>query len=266
VSHCVCHCLTYVYLVLLRVPFTRKCHVLGARVTKWRILVRMIGFIGASVTLCLLITTNTALSLIYTLSSSPLHKHENTTSPLVVSWQRNSTQKLALQITMKSSCYFVFNHPVLLCPNLYSTDLHSSLRTRSILVPVLSTAEPSWTLWALCYDRIKHPFGSYDQIFFTVRQLRVCWCGALSLTRERVCSSQLLLVLASIVILGSESHGTRDHFYCLRFDISLFHRLLRLSGLRWRYSTPSHHGRESLTSNIPNTGSRLKIIIPPWIF
>jgi hypothetical protein len=27
---------------------------------------------------------------------------------------------------------------------------------------------------------IKHPSGAYDQIFFTVRQLRFCWCGALS--------------------------------------------------------------------------------------
>jgi hypothetical protein len=33
----------------------------------------------------------------------------------------------------------------------------------------------------------KHPSGAYDQIFITVRQLRVCWCGALSLTRGRVC-------------------------------------------------------------------------------
>jgi hypothetical protein len=41
--------------------------------------------------------------------------------------------------------------------------------------------------------------------------LRVCWCGAHSLTRERVCRLQLLLGLASVVILGSESHGTRDH-------------------------------------------------------
>jgi hypothetical protein len=32
-----------------------------------------------------------------------------------------STQKLALQITMKSSCRFVFSHSVLVCPNLYST-------------------------------------------------------------------------------------------------------------------------------------------------
>jgi hypothetical protein len=28
---------------------------------------------------------------------------------------------------------------------------------------------------------IKHPSGAYDQIFITVRQMQVCWCGALSL-------------------------------------------------------------------------------------
>jgi hypothetical protein len=58
---------------------------------------------------------------------------------------------------------------------------------------------------------IKHPSGTYDQIFITVRQLRVCWCGAFSLTRERVCRLQFLLVLASAVILGFESRETRDH-------------------------------------------------------
>jgi hypothetical protein len=41
--------------------------------------------------------------------------------------------------------------------------------------------------------------------------LRVCWCGALSLTRGRICHLQVLLVLASAVIFGSESRGTRDH-------------------------------------------------------
>jgi hypothetical protein len=57
---------------------------------------------------------------------------------------------------------------------------------------------------------MKHPSGAYDQIFITVRQLRVCSCGALSLTRGRVCRLQLLLAHASAVILGSESRGTRD--------------------------------------------------------
>jgi hypothetical protein len=58
---------------------------------------------------------------------------------------------------------------------------------------------------------VKHPSGAYDQIFITVRQLRVCWCGALSLTRKRFWHLQLLLVLASAVSLGSESRGTRDY-------------------------------------------------------
>jgi hypothetical protein len=66
----------------------------------------MIGFISTSVISSLL---NTALSLIYTLSSPPLHTHYDSQFPLDVSWQRISTQKLAIQITMKSSCYFVFN-------------------------------------------------------------------------------------------------------------------------------------------------------------
>jgi hypothetical protein len=69
---------------------------------------------------------------------------------------------------------------------------------------------------------IKHPSGAYDQIFITLRQLRVSWCGALSLTRRRVCRIQLLLVLASAVILGSESLGLVTIFYCLRFETSLF--------------------------------------------
>jgi hypothetical protein len=58
---------------------------------------------------------------------------------------------------------------------------------------------------------IKHPCGVYDQVFIIVRQLRVCRCGTLSLTRGRVCCLQFLLVLASAVILMSESRGTRDH-------------------------------------------------------
>jgi hypothetical protein len=83
---------------------------------------------------------------------------------------------------------------------------------------------------------IKHPSGAYDQIFITVRQLQVCWCGALSLTRGRVCRLQLLLVLASAVILRSESHGTRDHILLPQIRDFVFLRLLRLAGLRWRYS------------------------------
>jgi hypothetical protein len=89
---------------------------------------------------------------------------------------------------------------------------------------------------------IKHPYGAYDQIFITVRQLRVCSCRALSLTRGRVCRLQLLLVLASAVILGSESRGTRDQILLNQFRDFPFRRLLRLAGLQWRYSIPPPHG------------------------
>jgi hypothetical protein len=89
----------------------------------------------------------------------------------------------------------------------------------------------------VCFG-IKHPSGAYDQIFITVRQLRVCWGGALSLTRGRVCRLQLLLALGSAVILGSESRGTRDHILLPQIPDFPFRRLLRLAGLRWRYSTP----------------------------
>jgi hypothetical protein len=38
------------------------------------------------------------------------------------------------------------------------------------------------------------------------RQLRVCWCGAPSLTRSRICSFQFLQDIASAAFLKSESH------------------------------------------------------------
>jgi hypothetical protein len=44
----------------------------------------------------------------------------------------------------------------------------------------------------VCLGR-KHPSGVYDQIFITVRQLRVCWCEVLSLKRGWAHHLQLLL-------------------------------------------------------------------------
>jgi hypothetical protein len=89
---------------------------------------------------------------------------------------------------------------------------------------------------------IKHPSGAYDQIFITVRRLRVCWCGVLSLTRGRVCPLQLLLVITSAVILGSESRRSSDPIWLSQIRDFPFRRLLRLAGLRWMYSTPHPHG------------------------
>jgi hypothetical protein len=55
-------------------------------------------------------------------------------------------------------------------------------------------------------------------------------------------SLQLLLAFASAVILESESRGTPDHVLLSQIRDFPFRRLLRLAGLRWRYSTPPPHG------------------------
>jgi hypothetical protein len=57
---------------------------------------------------------------------------------------------------------------------------------------------------------IKHPSGTYDKFFITVRELRVSWSGASSLAGRRVCRLQLLMVLVSPVNLGFESRGIHD--------------------------------------------------------
>jgi hypothetical protein len=83
---------------------------------------------------------------------------------------------------------------------------------------------------------IKHPPGAYDQIFITVRQLRVCWSGALSLMWEWICNLQLLLALVSAVIFGF-------HILLSQIRDFPFHCLLRLTGSWWRCSTlPPHKG------------------------
>jgi hypothetical protein len=80
-----------------------------------------------------------------------------------------------------------------------------------------------------------------QMIFITVWQLQSCFCGAPSLTRRRVCLLYMLLVLASAVLFGSESRGTRDHILLSQIRDFPFRRLLRLAGSRWRYSTPPPH-------------------------
>jgi hypothetical protein len=55
----------------------------------------------------------------------------------------------------------------------------------------------------------------------------------------------LLLALASAFILGSESRGTRDHILLSQIRGFPFYLLLRLAGLRWRYSTPPPCGKDS---------------------
>jgi hypothetical protein len=97
----------------------------------------------------------------------------------------------------------------------------------------------------------KAPNWGLRSDFITVWQLWVYWCGALSLTRGRVCHLQLLLALASEVILESEPLGTHDHILLSQVRDFPFRRLLRLAGSRWGYSTPPPHGFVSVSYLLP---------------
>jgi hypothetical protein len=110
------------------------------------------------------------------------------------------------------------------------------------------------------------------QVFFLLEnfcvQFRVYFVAP-SLTRGRACNLLLLLGLTSTVPLGSESRGTQEHIIVSQFfrfpqpgvpssriyipqeqggpvipagTGFTFRRLLRLAGLRWRYSNPSPDG------------------------
>jgi hypothetical protein len=73
----------------------------------------------------------------------------------------------------------------------------------------------------VCFG-IKHTSVAYGQIFIIARLLRVCWCGAHTLTRGRVCHLQLLPVLVSTIILSSESRETCYHILLSQIRVFLF--------------------------------------------
>jgi hypothetical protein len=70
----------------------------------------MIRFIGTSVAVSLTFKQYSTIADLHTLQFIIAHA-EDYQFPLVISWQRISTQKLALQIIMQSSCHFLFSHP-----------------------------------------------------------------------------------------------------------------------------------------------------------
>jgi hypothetical protein len=72
---------------------------------------------------------------------------------------------------------------------------------------------------------IKHPSGAYDQIVISLGQLRP-FLWASSLTRWRVSLLYMLLALANVVFLGSESLSTCNHIllsqiYWLHFSVMI---------------------------------------------
>jgi hypothetical protein len=119
--------------------------------------------------------------------------------------------------------------------------------------------------------------GRMTNFYFSLKfSLDNCGFVILWLPLWRVCNLLLLLGFASAVPLGSESHGTQDHILlsqCLRLAQHggpgpriyipqerggpvmpsgtgfRFRRLLRLTGLREKYSNPPPHGDTNLTTS-----------------
>jgi hypothetical protein len=92
-------------------------------------------------------------------------------------------------------------------------------------------------------------WGSWPGIYYCLT-LTVLFCGTPSLTIGRFCLLYMMLVLASVVSLGSESLGTRDHILLSQIWDFPFFRLLRLAGSRWRYSNPPPHGCSFLSFRV----------------
>jgi hypothetical protein len=69
---------------------------------------------------------------------------------------------------------------------------------------------------------IKHPSGTYDLIFITVRQLLFCWCGALSLTDDGSVVYNCSWPLSAHTFSGPTPMGLVTIIYCLRYQTSFF--------------------------------------------
>jgi hypothetical protein len=94
--------------------------------------------------------------------------------------------------------------------------------------------------------RIKHICGAYELIFFTVRQLQVCWCGALSLMRGRICrfpesqpKVKSLLSICTIYVLHIfkcifiNIYGSCQILLLVQFDCNCRRRLSYSLGSDW---------------------------------
>jgi hypothetical protein len=104
----------------------------------------------------------------------------------------------------------------------------------------------SFTLRPTVCLGIKHPSGAYDQIFITVRQLGICWCGALPLTRVRSAVYNCFWPSPAQSFSSPSPVGLVNIFYCLRFETSLFIASYDSQGYGGGIRTRLHKGSSSL--------------------
>jgi hypothetical protein len=144
---------------------------------------------------------------------------------------------------------------------------------------LLTTAPVGWlnsSKSKLCHDwrlvsqsaSVSIPSGAQNQIFITVRQMRVCWCGVPFLTGDGSVVCNCCWSSTAQSLSGPSPRRTHDHIllsqirdspnledqvpvftpktgwpsYIHPGTGSSFRRIVRLAGLRWRYSNPDPHG------------------------
>jgi hypothetical protein len=87
-------------------------------------------------------------------------------------------------------------------------------------------------------------WGSWPDFCYCNTVIRVCWCGAPSLTRGRVCRLQLLLDSPAQSFSALSPAGLMTISYCLRFETSPTWRArsqyLYPPGTEWSSYTPTH--------------------------
>jgi hypothetical protein len=156
-----------------------------------------------------------------------------------LSLTRGRICRLQLLLTSPAQS-FLGQSPVWLMTIFYFSDsrlpFSSPPTTRRVTVEIFDTASTRVNLFGVESCRVesyvttdgesaslswnKAPIWGLRPDFYYYQTVTVCWCGALCLTRRRVCRSQLLMFLASAVILGSEPHGTRDHILLFRKNVT----------------------------------------------
>jgi hypothetical protein len=119
--------------------------------------------------------------------------------------------------------------------SLSSTGHSRLLTTRPLLLETTDgqSASLSWNKAPIC--------GLWPDFYYCQTVAGLLMWGALSDERTGL-SFTIAAGLASAVILGSESRGSRDHILVYKFRNFTFRPLLRLAGLRWRYATPPPQG------------------------